>query len=355
MRAVSLALVVLVAPLSAQAERNAAAYEKSVKKVNDAHARKPGKNREAALVKKDAATRKRALDALLKKKPSPAVHAALKRCGEAALDLDLMTDFRRIRARLSKSDQAGADALGTAVSRDRFLVRGLGGLDEPYLEQFADVMDAVLDGYDEVFGFKEWSKVPGKKLRVRVHLEERITRPPHFAPQYPWHSEIDFPVIDKKKFSSPTRTGKFLFYGLCHELGHVIAMWGHRRLEEDHHAWAHYTGVVLVDHLTKKHGKEPWMRTLRDNRWRSLAKEREKYANEKPSLDTRDGVMRTLIELHDLVGPKAIGAALNWQDKRDKRLRINHVRYYTFEQLREGFEKTLKNRKKLSALRKILP
>ena len=36
--------------------------------------------------------------------------------------------------------------------------------------------------YDEVFGFAEYSKVPGKKLRVRVHLEERITRPPHFAP-----------------------------------------------------------------------------------------------------------------------------------------------------------------------------
>ena len=43
-----------------------------------------------------------------------------------------------------------------------------------------------------------------------------------------------------------------------------------------------------------------------------------------------------------------------WQDDKDKRLRINHVRYYTFKQLREGFEKTLKDRKKLAKVKKLL-
>ena len=74
--------------------------------------------------------------------------------------------------------------------------RGFGDLQEGYLSDFADLLDGILDAYDETFGFKEWSKVPGKKLRVRVHLVDQITRPPHFAPQFPYHSEIDMPVID---------------------------------------------------------------------------------------------------------------------------------------------------------------
>ncbi|MAG59152.1 MAG: hypothetical protein CMJ83_22935 [Planctomycetes bacterium] len=349
------ALSLPIAIAHAQPARLAASYEKSVKKINDAHVRKPGKNSEDDLEKKDAGTRKRALDALLRSKLSPPRIDALVRCGEAALDLDLIADFKRIRKALLKGAPDQASKLGSAHSHKRFLLHGIGGLDEEYLAAFAEVFAAILEGYDEVFGFREWSKVPGKKLRVRIHLEEKITRPPHFAPQYPYHSEIDFPVIDAKRLYSPTRTGKFLFYGLCHELGHVIAMWGHRRLEEDHHAWAHYTGVVLVDHVTGKHAGKAWRKELRDQRWRSLDKERTKHAKTKASLDDRSGVMKLLIELHDLVGPRAIGAAINWLDKKDRRLRINHVRYYTFKELRQSFEKTLKDRKRLAGVKKLLP
>lgn len=319
--------------------QDAAAYADAIGKINDAHVRQPGRNREADLARLVPATAKSALQRVVTAKPSPDLAPALIRCGETALDLDLMTDFEAVRARIAEVAPDSAAKLGTAVSCPRFIVRGIGAFQAGYLENFADVFDGILAGYDEVFGFKEFSKVPGKKLRVRVHLEPAITKPPHFAPEFPWHSEIDFPVADGAKFSSPTPQGHFLFYGLCHELGHVIAMWGDLRAMEDQHAWAHYTGVALVEHLAETAKDRPWMASLRDVRWRSLKLERALPANQvPPSTASQGAVMATLLALHDAVGPKTIGAALNRLDEQKKNRRINHVRYYSFADFQRALQ-----------------
>ena len=334
-------------------------YAGAVKQLNEEHARKPGKTLEPDLAKRFPRQAKAALEKLLALDASPAVADALLASGEAALDLDLLGDFERARKRLEETSPDHARRLGTALSRPRFILRGIGGLETPYLERFADVLDAVLAAYDEVFGFAEWSKVPGKKIRVRIHLEEKITRPPHFAPQHAFHSEIDFPVVDAKAFRSPTGDGKFLFYGLCHELGHVIAMWGDGRSrnneeDEDLHAWAHYTGVTIVEHLSKS-GAPELFRDLKDVRWRSLEEERKRLQATEPSLEDHDGVLRLLIALHDKVGPRAIGAAINRLDREDRRLRVNRVRYYTFRALEEALVKTLAKPEEKRAAAAVIP
>ena len=330
-------------------------YAGAVKQINEVHARQPGKALEPELAKRMPAQAKGALEKLLKAKDAPELFEALVACGESALDLDLMVDFQKIRGRLEKSSPEHAKKLGTALSRPRFLLRALGGLDAAYLEKFAEVFQAVLEAYDEVFGFAEWSKVPGKKLRVRIHLEEKIVKPPHFAPQFAYHSEIDFPVIDATAFKSPTADGKFLFYGLCHELGHVIAMWGNTRNEEDHHSWAHYTGVVIVEHLSENAKDKAFMKDLLDVRWRSLTEEKKNTSEKKPSLADADGVLAMLIALHEKVGPKAIGTAINFLDRQDKRLRVNRVRYYSFKELREALLATLKSPQDKKAAAAIIP
>jgi len=349
-------LALAAAAHAADAAKLAERFADDVRAINEAHARKPGDTREADLAAKVSKKALDAVDDLVAMDDAPEVRDALFVAGEAALDLDLGDVFARVRERLVALDAARADALGVAVSRERFVARGVGGLSVEYVERFADVLDGILDRYDATFGFAEWSKVPGKKLRVRVHLEERITNPPHFAPQFPFHSEIDFPVADASAFTSPTPDGKFLFYGLCHELGHVIAMWGDRSNEEDHHAWAHYTGVVIVEGLSEAKKTPKWMDGLRDVRWRSLSKEREtvEKAGTEPSRDTREGVMALLIALHDAVGPEAIGAAINHLDAKDDRLRINHVRYYTFDQLRDALLATVKGAKAKKAVKRLL-
>ncbi|MBI5363841.1 MAG: hypothetical protein HZA53_11730 [Planctomycetes bacterium] len=311
-------------------------YAAAVRELNDAHAAKPVVKSEEELARRLPAAAEKALAALVKSKDAPELAAALVVAGEAALDLDRMDDFELVRARLAQVAPGEAKQLGIALSRPRFVARGTDGVEQEGLAAIADAFDVVLDGYRDVFGITNFSKVPGKKLRLRAHLVDAITRPPHFAPEFPWHSEIDFPVIEAKTFTSPTPKGQFLFYGLCHELGHVVAMWGDTRNEEDRHAWAHYTGVVLVEELTKAKGEA--VKGLRDARWRSLTKAREELA-QPPDEEgkERHRVMKLLVTLHDLVGPKTIGSALNALDDAGKHLRVNRVRYYSLA----DFEKAL--------------
>ena len=330
-------------------------YADAIRELNEKHARSPGKTSEDELAQKLPATARKAFEQLLASKASEELAPALVVAAEAAIDLDLERDFEAARAAVEKLSAEEARKLGRLVSRERFVVRGLGGLDTRYLEHFADVFGAVLEGYDEVFGFAEYSKVPGKKLRVRVHLEPKIERPPHFAPQFPFHSEIDFPVVDAERLGSPTADGKFLFYGLCHELGHVVAMWGDRDTEEDHHAWAHYTGVAIVEHLANEKARAKLLDGLNDVRWRSLAKEREALKGVGPSFENEDGVMATLVALHDALGPEAIGTAINSLDAGHKALRINGVRYYAFRALKKALLEGAANDAQRKAVKDLLP
>jgi hypothetical protein len=330
-------------------------WVEAVADLNDAHARKPAGETEADMAKKLPKPALAALDALLASESKDAPKA-LVQCAESALDLDRVDDFERVRARLDKTSPDDAKKIGIVLSRPRFLMRGLDGVEIEGLKAVADALDQILLAYDEVFGFAEWSKVPGKKLRIRVHLVAKLKDPPHFAPQFPWHSEIDFPVIDAKAFSSPTSDGKMQFFGLCHELGHVIAMWGDRNNQEDHHAWADYTGFVIVEHLAAKKN-EPALENLKDARWRTLAIERKKLQDKKVEPGTKDWdtVFALFVALHDTVGPKAIGEAINALDAKDDRLRINHVRYYGLDAFGKALLATSAGKKKAKDLRAILP
>ena len=352
----ALAVVFTCTSVWADPARDAKRYVSAIERINAAHAKNPRDTSEKELAEGIPRTAVVSLARLLKAEASEEITAALVRCGEAALDLSQMDHFARIRNHLLKVDPAAAASLGDAVARDRFLVRGFGALDKGYLDAFAELTNAILDAYDEVFGFKEWSKVPGKKIRLRVHLEDRITRPPHFAPQFPYHSEIDMPVVNPKTFNSPTEKGQMLLYGLCHEFGHLVAMWGDRTREEDHHAWAHYTGVVIVDHMAASPKYRDVISNCRDGRWRSLKLERDKPENAvTPSTRNKPGVMSLLIKLHDTSGPKAIGDALNLMNEKNFGHRINHVRYYSFADLKKALRTVITDRDKRTAAAAIFP
>jgi hypothetical protein len=329
------------------AERLAREYAEAVEAVNEAHARRPVATDERELAAKLAPGAVK-LVAELAKAEGPEAAAALVTAAKAALDLDRIEDFEALRARLAALAPDAAKKLGFALSRPRFLAIGTDGVEPEGLAAIADVFDLVLDAYDDVFGLTNFSKVPGKKLRLRVRLVEKITKPPHFAPQFPWHSEIDFPVIDAKAFGSPTQAGQFLFYGLCHELGHVIAMWGDTKNEEDRHAWAHYTGVVIVEHLATAKKDAPALKDVRDVRWRSVEFERKQLAAKKvePGGKDTEAVMARLLALHDAVGPKAVGEALNALDAEGKHQRVNKVRYYAMRDFKAALAATKAGRTK---------
>lgn len=200
---VGIFLTLVVPPLTAQEPKIIAkSYVEAVRKANEDHARKPGTTQEAELGKRLPRQAASAAAALQKLKDSPELPEALRACGEAALDLDLLEDFEQIRARLEKVSPERAQHLGVALSRPRFVPRGLGGLDLVCLKSCATVLDAILSAYDEVFGFKEWSKLPGKKLRVRVHLE------PILSPKFIGLLTSPRSICFIQRSTSPSSTGK---------------------------------------------------------------------------------------------------------------------------------------------------
>ena len=333
-----IAVTIALAVLAQDPSQLARSYADAVETVNKAHADKPVAKEEVEIGKQLPAAAAKAIGQLVRLEDSPGTRDALLTAARAALELDRSGDFAALRERLASFDPRLADELGIAVSRPRFLAIGTGGITTEGLTELCDVLDLVLDAYHEVFGLVNFSKVPGKKLRLRVRLVEKITEPPHFAPQFPYHSEIDFPVVDPKSFMSPTKDGKFLFYGLCHELGHVIAMWGDTKNEEDRHAWAHYTGAAIVEYFEKNKKERPALDGVRDFRWRSLDFDRKKLeaSKAKPGGKDVDSVMARFLALHDAVGPRVVGEALNALDAKDQHLLVNRVRYYSMKDLQKA-------------------
>jgi hypothetical protein len=323
---------------------------KAVEKVNAAHAARPGDETEADLAKELPKPLAKGLDRILDMDEGPDRTSALIEYARIAAEIDLAEDLARIEKALAR-DEAAALELGRYLSRDRFLLHAT-GVSKEFAESFARALEGVLDAYDRTFGFAEFSKVPGKKIRVLLHHEDRKA-PPHFAPEFPYHSAIDFPVTEADAFRSPTRDGRFYFYGLCHELGHLIAMWGDRSGDSvpggDHHAWAHYTGVVIVSACEKA----PWAKDLRDARWRSFEKTLEEQKDRQPGTKSREEVLALFLALHELVGPKKIGEALNLMDETDMGSRVNRVRYYKLDDLEKALEKVVKkksDRKRIAEL-----
>lgn len=107
-----LLLLLVLAPGGGDPEKLAREYVAAVAKVNEAHARKPEARDEAELARRLPASASRALDELLEKGSGPGAAAALLSCGEAALDLDRLEDFERVRAALARRDPASAARLG---------------------------------------------------------------------------------------------------------------------------------------------------------------------------------------------------------------------------------------------------
>jgi hypothetical protein len=125
---------------------------------------------------------------------------------------------------------------------------------------------------------------------------------------------------------------------------------------EDKHAWAHYTGVTIVEHMSNNAAYKDVLENLRDMRWRALTLEKNKGENQvDPSLADKAGVMAMLIALHEEAGSVAIGNALNLMDKNDAGHRINHVRYYRFGDLKDALEEVIEDRDQRKAVSEVFP
>jgi hypothetical protein len=125
---------------------------------------------------------------------------------------------------------------------------------------------------------------------------------------------------------------------------------------EDFHQWADYTGNAIVEDLSTREPAPDWMKGLRDfPRWKGMEKLRARVKAVGPALDSADGVMKLLVSLHDTVGTQAVGDAINFLDRRDERLRVNRVRYYTLREILTTLLEVVKDPAKRKAVAALLP
>lgn len=129
-----------------------------------------------------------------------------------------------------------------------------------------------------------------------------------------------------------------MVYGFCHELGHMVAMWGEfGKVEDDKHAWAHYTGSLVVEHVYDKLGSEPWPTWTAFQRRASgrarLEKELEGKASDR---STYEGTLALFDAVGRTCGPEVYGKAFALlAEKRRFRL-VNRVRYLWLDDLRDA-------------------
>jgi hypothetical protein len=65
--------------------------------------------------------------------------------------------------------------------------------------------------------------------------------------------------------------------------------------------------------------------------------------------------MALFVALHDVVGPHAIGQAINALDAGNKAQRVNRVRYYGLEDFRSALLATTEGKAKSKEIKKIFP
>ena len=145
---------------------------------------------------------------------------------------------------------AGATAAEVSAPHVKVTYEGIG---EQQAKAIVETLSAAHRVYADHFGFDMPETVrctvqcgPGKPSRLFTDGHDRVV--------------LSMPSAEK--LLRPGKSGTFVLYGLCHELGHV-AMY---RVLKDRHwlttagaeGWAHYAGSVVVDRVYQARGEKLW-------------------------------------------------------------------------------------------------
>lgn len=229
-----------------------------------------------------------------------------------------------------------AERLGTFDASEHFIVRTV-GVNPKWGKAALTLGEAVRQGYSTVFGFDEISKVPGKRIRVLVHVD--ASHKGHrlfFHPTPLYHGEMRLlaPTEESLTLSGRAR----IVYGFCHELGHMVAMWGeYGKVEDDKHAWAHYTGSLIVEAVYDSLGNEPWPTwTAFQRRVSGKARLLKEIDGKAPGRGDADAVAALFYALGEELGTTSYGAAWKWLDEKKRIRRVNNVPYLWLDDLRDA-------------------
>lgn len=127
------------------------------------------------------------------------------------------------------------------------------GVPAAHAKAVAETLSAAWDVYAAEFGFE-------MPETVRCSVECGTGKPSRLFTD--GHDRVFLSVPSADKLLRPAKSGTFVLYGLCHELGHV-AMY---RVLKDRdwmttaaaEGWAHFAGSVVVDKVFEAKGQKLW-------------------------------------------------------------------------------------------------
>ena len=317
-------------------DRQLLALEKSIRVAHEKAIRGRKPVDEVALRRK-LAKKFDQVEARLGKLRQPASRArGLSELALLAAELAWVERVESLRAKVVELDPKLAGRLGHFAESEHFVARVVGA-DAKYAKAAIDLAEAARKGYAERFGLDGISKVPGKRVRLLLWIDADHAKPRlWFHPSPPWHSELRF-VAPEERFLT-RKGGLRIVYGFAHEMGHMLAMWGrHPDVEDDRHAWAHYTGCLIVEDIYDELGVEPWP-TWTSYQRKASGKERllKQLEGKPPGRDDYDGILRLFHTLGEELGTESYGRAWKWLAKKKRFRRVQRVPYLWLDDLRDA-------------------
>ncbi|MHC4251353.1 MAG: hypothetical protein ACYS9X_19710 [Planctomycetota bacterium] len=246
-----------------------------------------------------------------------------------------------IRESLAELDEALLARLGHFEESEHFLVRVV-GTDPKWGKAALRLAEAARQGYVDIFGFDSISAIPGKKIRILIHVDPAVRAPRlYFHPSPRLHGEMRYEMPDGKYLTLAGR--RRIVYGFCHELAHMLAMWGEYRVnEEDRHAWGHYAGCMVVEAVYDSLGNEPWPTwTAYQRRASGVARLRKQTEGRAPGTGSYEAVLSLFRAIGDDFGPEVYGKAWTWLERKRRFRRTNCVRYLWLRDLKEALLDTV--------------
>jgi len=164
-------------------------------------------------------------------------------------------DGKRIPSlgRLAEPSPAGQLLLETInITRPGIVVEAA-GFSRPSVEALASILSEARREYEGAMGFT---------LPETVRLEAKMEPEGEVRLWTDGASSLFLRLQSPAQLAPSIRTGVFIVYGLCHELGHIVMYRRMRSLsglpEGVAEGWAHYAGSVVVDAVASRLGRSIW-------------------------------------------------------------------------------------------------
>ena len=118
----------------------------------------------------------------------------------------------------------------------------------------------------------------------------------------------------------------------------MVAMWGkYRVVEDDKHAWAHYTGCLVVEKVYDRLGNEPWPTwTSFQRRASGIERLRKQIDGKTSGVDSYESILKLFHSIGEEFGTDVYGKCWVWLAKKKRFRRLNNVPYLWLKDLRDA-------------------